>query len=91
MKVDKSKTRIINDTHSFEVGISSWNDEEKSIRCRYNAPDSGRFSPHGSSELPLSDLQPLIEVAAENDLLNIPECAAIIEALSKSIANQSVK
>jgi hypothetical protein len=89
MKVDKSKTRVISSNHSFEVGTSSWDDGETSIRCRYDSADSGRFSPHGSSELPLWDLQPLIEVAAENNLLSIRECAAIIEALSKSINKQS--
>jgi len=69
MDVDHSKTRIIDNSHCFEVGISSWSKTETSIRCRYDHPETGRFSPHGSSELPLHDLQPLIEVAAENDLL----------------------
>jgi hypothetical protein len=87
MDVDHSKTRVISPDHSFEVGISSWSDTETSIRCRYD--NAGRFSPHGSSELPLHDLQPLMEVAADNDLLKPSECAAIIKALAASIQRQT--
>ena len=88
MDVDHSKTRIIDERHSFEVGQSSWDDTETSIRCRYD--NDGRFSPYGSSELPIPDLRPLIEVAAENDLLNISECTALIEALTDSLKRQQV-
>lgn len=91
MDVDHSKTRVIDKSHCFEVGISSWDEKEISIRCRYDNPETGRFSPHGSSELPLHDLQPLIEVSAENDLLSKLECAAIIHALAASIKRQSAK
>ena len=89
MDVEHSKTRVISPDHSFEVGMSSWSNTEKSIRCRYD--NAGRFSPHGSSELPLHDLQPLMEVAAENDLLNPLECAVIIQALTASIQRQLLK
>jgi len=88
MEVDQTKTRVIDDRHSFEVGKSSWDSDETSIRCRYNDEETGRFSPHGSSELPLHDLQPLMEVAGENDLLSPSECAAIIQALAASIRRQ---
>lgn len=88
MDVDRSKTRVIDDSHSFEVGRSSWDNASTSIRCRYDCPKTGRFSPHGSSELPLHDLQPLIEVASINDLLSTSECAAMIQALAASISRQ---
>jgi len=91
MDVDHSKTRVIDKSHCFEVGRSSWDDTETSIRCRYDNPETGRFSPHGSSELPLHDLQPLIEVASENDLLSTSQCAAMIQALAASIKRQSAK
>ena len=88
MEVDPTKTRIIDSRHSFEVGGSSWDPDETSIRCRYDDEVTGRFSPHGSSELPLHDLQPLMEVAAENDLLDPSACSAIIQALTASIQRQ---
>ena len=87
MNVDPTKTRAISPGHSIEVGQSSWDPSETSIRCRYDGA-TGRFSPHGSSELPLHDLQPLLEVAAKNDLLTPHECAAVIEALADSIRRQ---
>lgn len=89
MEVDQTRTRTIDHRHSFEVGQSSWDSNEPSIRCRYDDATTGRFSPHGSSELPLHDLQPLMEVAAQNDLLDACTCAAIIHALAESIQRQS--
>jgi hypothetical protein len=87
MQVDPTKTRIISPTHSIEIGQSSWDPQEMSIRSRYDGA-TGRFSPHGSSELPLYDLQPLMASAAQHDLLSPNECAAIIHALSDSIRRQ---
>ncbi len=84
MKVDPKKTKIISPDHSIEIGESSWDEGETSIRLRYNG-ETGRFSPHGSSELPLCYLQPLIESAAQYDLLSPKECASMIQALADSI------
>ena len=89
MNVHPSKTLHIAPRHSIEVGDSSWDDSETSIRCRYDLPN-GRFSPHQSSEVPLHDLQPMLEVAGKHDLLEPAMCAAIIEALSASIRRQVV-
>lgn len=86
MKPDPTKTVQISPTHSIEVGESTWNSAETSIRNRYDA--SGRFSRSGSSELPLDDLQPIMEAAANHDLLEPKVCALIIEALAKSIQRQ---
>ena len=87
MDVNPALTRVVAPGHSIEVGTSTWDPQERSIRCRYDGP-TGRFSPHGSSELPLPDLRPLMEVAAENDLMSAADCAAIIEALAQSIRRQ---
>lgn len=90
MNVDHSLTRVISPGHSIEVGGASWDPEETSIRCRYDL-ENGRFSPHNSSELPLPDLRPLLEVASDNDLLSIEDSAAIISALSTSILRRSIQ
>ena len=84
MQVDPTKTHIISPSHSIEIGQSSWDAQEMSIRSRYDG-ETGRFSPHGSSELPLYDLKPLMESAAKHNLLCPNECAAIICALAASI------
>ena len=88
MKPDATKTRVLSPTHSIEVGNSSWDDQQTSIRCRYDGA-TGRFSPRGSSELPLGDLRPVMEVAAQHDLISLADCAAIIEALAGSIRRRS--
>lgn len=88
MTPNPTKTRTLSPSHCIEVGASTWNPSETSIRCRYEDPESGRFSPHGSSEIPLEDLQHVMEVAAENDLLDVATCAKIIEAIARSIQRQ---
>lgn len=87
MQVDPTKTKSITPSHSIEIGQSSWDAQEMSIRSRYDG-ETGRFSPHGSSELPLYDLQPLMESAAKYNLLSPNECASIIYALADSIKRQ---
>lgn len=84
MNPDSTKTRVLSPSVSIEVGQASWDPAETSVRRRVDG-DTGRFSPHSSSELPLGDLQPLMEVVAENDLIDPAACAAIIEALAASV------
>lgn len=50
-------------THSIEIGWSTWNKDEVSLRNRYDK--DGRFSPRASSEVPLRDLPELMRVALE--------------------------
>jgi hypothetical protein len=83
----KVMTRVLFPGHSIEVGGSSWDGRETSICSRYDN-DDGTSNPHCSSELPLDDLRPIMEVAAQNDLLDSATCAAIIEALAASIQRQ---
>jgi hypothetical protein len=89
MTPDPTRTIPISDYHCIEVGAATWNPEETSIRSRYDAPDSGRFSPHASSELPLEDLLPIMQAAGRDDLLDSFTCARIISALAASIERQS--
>ena len=87
MKPDHSKTVYLSPRHRIEVGVSTWDGNETSVRCRYDQ-NNGRFSVHGSSEVPLHDFQPMLEVAARHDLLAADACAAIIEVLSASLRRQ---
>ena len=86
MKPDPTKTVIIDHEHSIEIGESTWDSTERSIRRRYD-PD-GRFSPHGSSEIPIEDLKIIMETAARHDELDSKTCSEIIKALADSISRQ---
>jgi hypothetical protein len=57
-------TERIDDNHSIEIGFSSWDPEEISVRNRFNSPD-GRFDPHSSSEIPIADIPALVRVVIE--------------------------
>jgi hypothetical protein len=86
MNPDPTKTVIIDPDTSIEIGESTWNPAETSIRRRYQP--GGKFSPHGSSEIPIDDLKIIMEAAARHDELDPKTCAAIITALADSIHRQ---
>jgi hypothetical protein len=54
----------IGPNHSIEIGWSTWNPEEVSIRNRYDSSD-GHFSNTASSEIPLNDLSNLVRIALQ--------------------------
>ena len=54
----------IGPNHSIEIGWSTWNQQEISIRNRYDSPD-GHFSNTASSEIPINDLPDLLRVALQ--------------------------
>lgn len=87
--MDVEHKRELSAGHSIEIGNSTWRDgEERSVRDRW-ATANGGFSPHSSSEVPMSSLVPMIEFVAEHDELSVRECATIIKALAASIARQA--
>jgi hypothetical protein len=89
MEVNPLLTQRIDANHQIEIGGSSWDPAEISIRRRYDNPESGRFSPHGSSELPLDALEDLIRVASENDILDPTSCSNMITHLAESLARRA--
>lgn len=89
VKVNPLLTQQIDEHHQIEIGGASWDETETSIRRRYDNPESGRFSPHGSSELPLYALNDLIRVASENDILDPDSCLRMIQNLAASLARQA--
>jgi hypothetical protein len=86
MKVQQ--VRDLGNGHSIEIGISTWSDGERSIRDRY-ATSTGGFSPRSSSEVPMDDLVPMLEFAAQHDELSVAQCARTIAALSMSIQRRT--
>jgi hypothetical protein len=55
----------IGQNHRIEIGWSTWNPDEVSIRSRYDSAD-GRFSNTASSEIPLTDLPHLVRIALQH-------------------------
>jgi hypothetical protein len=66
---------------------ATWNSKDRSVRNRYQTA-SGGFSPHSSSEVPVGDLVPMLELVAKYDELSVAQCASIIGTLSASILRQ---
>ncbi|HEX3155385.1 MAG TPA: hypothetical protein VHV32_12210 [Candidatus Angelobacter sp.] len=54
----------IGPNHSIEIGWSTWNSEEISIRDRWDSAN-GHFSNTASSEIPITSLPDLLRVALE--------------------------
>jgi hypothetical protein len=86
MKVEKAQN--VGQGHSIELGESTWNPNERSIRDRW-VTRTGGFNPRSSSEVPMDSLVPMIRVAAENDELSPEECEEIIAHLRASISRQN--
>jgi hypothetical protein len=74
--------------HIIEIGESTWDPQNaRSIRDRWPTATGG-FSPHSSSEVPMTSLVPMLSFAAQHDELSAAQCADIIAHLAASIKRQ---
>ncbi len=80
--------------HFIQFGISTWTENEvvseqtESIRrAVYN--EDGKFSPHGSSEVPIEDMTLLVRACLQRDKLSINEMTDILSDISESIRRQA--
>ena len=78
----------LGDGHLIEIGDATWDESSISVRNRYPTSNGG-FSPRSSSEIPLGDVEHIVRAVGERDLLEIAECARIIEVLSASISRRA--
>jgi hypothetical protein len=92
MKVNKDETfphpYLLN--HFIQFGISTWTEDEpetdqtESIRrAVYN--DDGKFSPRGSSEVPIEDMELMIRACIQRDKIGIEELTNILSDIAESI------
>lgn len=79
--------------HFIQFGISTWTENEdeseqtESIRrAVYN--EYGKFSPHGSSEIPMEDMTLLIRACIQRDKINIEEMTEILSDITQSLRRQ---
>ena len=90
-----TETIPIDAQHSIEFGIATWcqdrpkDEQVESIRNRYENED-GIFSPRGSSEIPLTDMEILVCECLKRDKLNIDEMSNILKEIAESIKRQIV-
>ncbi len=82
------KTQIT-DLHSIEIGNATWDNNEISIRNRYDLP-TGKFSPRGSSEIPILDIRKLVGYACTQNALSVDDLLSIIKHATESI-EQKIK
>jgi hypothetical protein len=78
MKVEK--VIHINESHSIEIGKSTWDSSEQSLRNRYDQ-QNGKFDPKSSSEIPRNDLILIIRESINNDLLTGAELVETLEII----------
>ena len=67
--------------HTVQIGQSSWDDSEISIRNRYDR--NGHFSPRSSSEIPIGDIPLLVAISIREKLLTPEQVSAIQAEISK--------
>lgn len=81
------------ETHVIQFGISTWTEEEleenqtESIRrAVYNS--EGKFSPHGSSEVPMEDMSLLICECIKRNKIPMNQIADIMSEISEYLKRQ---
>ena len=81
------------DNHEIQIGISTWtennpvDEQSESIRrAVYNA--DRKFSPHGSSEIPIEDMALLIRTCIQRDRISLQEMSEILIDISASLKRQ---
>jgi hypothetical protein len=74
----------LSDLHSIELGEATWDNNAVSIRNRYDL-DSGKFSRHNSSEIPINDLPGLVKFACEHQALTESELKIMLKAIVLSL------
>lgn len=93
MRVTEAFPHPILENHAIQIGISTWTqnneveEQTESIRrAVYN--DEGKFSPHGSSEIPIEDMALLIRVCIQRDKISRQEMSDILNDISASLQRQ---
>jgi len=82
MKVLLSKP--MSPTCSLEIGLSTWDANEMSIRLRFDG-DDGRFDPRSSSEIPMLSLVDIVTYAIKCHQVSTADMAKIIEAAGAEV------
>ncbi|MES2380961.1 MAG: hypothetical protein V4538_07965 [Bacteroidota bacterium] len=94
MKVREAFPHPSLDNHEIQIGVSTWtennpvDEQTESIRrAVYN--EEGKFSPHGSSEIPIEDMTLLIRACIQRDRIGLQEMSDILNDISASMERQS--
>ena len=79
---------VIDNFHSIEWGAATWDEDDFSIRNRFDG-EAGRFNKASSSEIPWTDFnQMIIESIRRNHFTN-DEIANITRAIADNISQRS--
>lgn len=77
-------TIFIDEYHSIEFKSSSWDENEMSVRNRYNQ-DNGRFDRSSSSELSFADLHRLTIETLKRDYFDEKECIELLKQITETL------
>ena len=83
----------LTDQLSIEFGIATWtkdapvDEQEWSVRRRYNG-ETGRFSPRGSSEVPINDMPMMMIECMKRDYIPTSQLLKILNEVSLSLTRQ---
>ena len=71
--------------HSIEWGQATWNSNDFSVRNRYDNSESGRFNKFGSSEIPWTDFNLMINQSLVKGKFSKSELADILTSIATSL------
>lgn len=78
------ETTAIQGNHCIEWGDSTWDENEKSIRNRYNTA-TGQFNYRGSGEIPWDDFKMMIQESIKRGKFTNVELSDILNEISNHL------
>lgn len=78
---------VIDSNHSIEWGESTWDEDDFSIRNRFDS-DEGRFNKAGSSEIPWADFNQMILESIRRNHFTSNQIAEITREIGNFIATK---
>jgi len=82
--MDVEAKHIVGKGHSIEFDNSTWDKKQKSVRNRYTTAKGG-FSPHSSSEMPITDVASMAIQTLNRDFLSLNDALAVLDAAVRSV------
>ena len=77
------------DSHSIEWGDSTWDEDDFSIRNRYDNVETGRFNKAGSSEVPWADFNLMVNQSILRGHFTNTQLAEILNSISTRLNQQT--
>ena len=79
---------VNNEAHSIEWGDATWDEDDFSIRNRYDNVETGRFNKAGSSEVPWEDFNLMVNQSIVRGHFTNAQISEILTSIANRLNQQ---